>query len=262
MPTKQERIQKLKERAAEYRRTADEKEEEARKLEVEHRKVRADRNRKHETKVKITLGAVLLLLPNRLYVPVLRAIPSVLAPRSLEFLNSWCKSYEHEIDKSTFGSRLAVAFAEAQSPDDHAGNGAIDDSPPEKVTDDSSSRPLSAEQKTVTVVADPVGDALKAIVSCMSEGAFSIVAPEILDHASPDQRAVLEPWIAARTGVGTKTDELSTDGLHDQPVDDPSIQDSDDQSIRENAEIDRSRDVDEEKKLDSGTTVTGGDENL
>ena len=210
MPTKQERIQKLRDQAAEYRQTAEAKEEEARKLAVEDRKIQADKDRKHEAKVKITLGAGLLLLESSIHVPIVRAIRSVLAPRDQEFVARWCKAHEDDFDESKFRSRLAHALSEARSNEEARQEG----NHPHPAS--------SADPKAATPIIDPVASALKSILGGLTEGAFGLIAPDILDHATEDQRTVLESWIATRTAVEAGASDSSTDDPKDQPANDPS----------------------------------------
>ena len=253
MPTKQERIQKLKNQAAEARQIAEAKEEQARQLEVEHRKVQADRNRKDDSRARVLLGVALLLLRNRVPIPSLSTMLAVLIPRDQEFLAQWCKSQEIDFKQAAFDSGPVVVISEPKSEVEFADH--------------------------------KVGDALKNILEGLDEGALGLLAPDILNHASTDQRAVIEPWLAARNGVqpaasdsqsNAPSDHPESGSPHDsseqtegssphhsrnQPASDSLLQDSDKKPIGENAEVDRNGDLNEEEKLDSGAPIAGGDKN-
>ena len=249
MATKLERIQKLRDRAAEYRKTAEAKEAVAQKLETEQRKVQADRDRKDETRSKILLGIVLMALEDRLRTPVLRAVPSVLELRDIEFLDRWCKSHKSDLDQSTFGFRLAAAFATANL---------VQDSGDSKQRDFSSTKPTSNAASTgieiVQAIVDPVGATLKAILGTLAEGEFGLIAPDILNHASEAQRAVLDPWIASRSRVDGVP---LIDELRDQSSGNSTTRGLDEQPTHEDAEAHRSGENKENNKPASGAIVTG-----
>lgn len=188
MSTEEDRIKALKARAAARREklknlpavvklaaAADADEALAAKLEVEHRKKEADKARRDDAHAKIVLGAGLLLLPGHLTGLVLPEISAVLTPRDRDWITGWCQARDLEFKKSL--------------PDD------------EPIDQRFAALSSSAQPSGAASDRDPIGDALKNVIGALAEGEFGLLAPEILNHATVNDRAVLETWFASRNSA-------------------------------------------------------------
>ncbi len=232
MPTKAERIQALKNRAAARRKKIDDlpavkrlreaaelEEAAAIKLEAEHLKTQADRKRRDDAHAKIVIGAAVLLLSPARFLRVMIELFAVLTARDRNWIRNWCSEQGICLDQPNGSSEpepadskpTDVLDANTASPksNEPIGIPGSDPSaqqqtlePPDKMsrTDVPDNLSLGKPESPATCSCpDPVGEALKRAISGLNEGDITLFSPEILKNADGDDRKVLEKWFASLT---------------------------------------------------------------
>ena len=181
MPDTERRIEILKARAATRREkaanlaaarkliaAAEADEARAAQLEIDYAKKNADKARKDLRHAKIVIGAGVLLLPAHSRASALARIIPLLIGRDQKWLCEWFA--EEKID---FASSIIM---------DHS-----------NVT----SAPADLASAT-DLAGRAIGTALQRTLEGMQVGELGLVIPDVLGHASEEDRVVLDAWLAQR----------------------------------------------------------------
>ena len=166
MPSGNARIEALHKRIAARNERNEIDKAAAAKLAADLAKIDADKQRRADNHAKILLGAAVLLLPFPAQLRTVRVLFTLLTGRHREFLEEWAKKRGIDIHEPVLDE---LSVKEHQ---------------------------LASTHDLLVDPIDPIGTILAKAFVKMDEGAFGLIAPDILARTDGEDRLVLQDWYA------------------------------------------------------------------